>query len=192
MVVRSEDSDFKNVAFTTSAYDDEEPKARRKRRNTTSKKQIKAVFEKSDDDEKDHKGIPTRTATKQSDVVAVIKTESIILKKKDNLPPVGQKVVSQQIIKLIPKPTGAIQAKTIKAVRTIQPLAVSNPSTTRKTKVNIMPKKKIMKLKILGKQKTQTAKTAMSIKPLPLTSSSKITLPKTRKNYKERKLRIYF
>jgi hypothetical protein len=106
---------------------------------------------------------------------AIIKTEEVILTQNATIPksaPKGIKVETQQVFKLVPKIIPSQQ-------KTVPP----------KTKITIMPKtKKVQKITIIGKpvKKEIPAVVTTTVKP-------KISLPaskKTRKQYKERQLRI--
>jgi hypothetical protein len=117
---------------------------------------------------------------------AVFKAESISITKQGSEPAHGIKKTSEQVI-VLPK---SAKPKIITNIQTITPIGPPAPAPT---KVKILPKIPIMKLKIAPKRGI-TAK--VPTKPLALaTKSTKITLqksPKTRKQYKERKLKIDF
>ena len=125
----------------------------------------------------------TQRAVDKTDIKgeAIVKTEEVIITQKGTEKPKGIKVETQQVFKLVPKSAPSAT----KAVPTPAPAPVPIPA---KTKVTILPKtKKMQKITIVGK----------SVKKGPLPAvKQKITLPsasqikKTRKFYKERKLRI--
>ena len=123
----------------------------------------------------------TQRAVDKTDIKgeAIVKTEEVIITQKGTEKPKGIKVETQQVFKLVPKSAPSAT----KAVPTPAPVPIP-----AKTKVTILPKtKKMQKITIVGK----------SVKKGPLPAvKQKITLPsasqtkKTRKFYKERKLRI--
>lgn len=123
----------------------------------------------------------TQRAVDKTDVKgeAIVKTEEVIITQKGTEKPKGIKVETQQVFKLVPK--SALSAPTPKPAP-IPP----------KTKITILPKtKKMQKITIVGKPVKKV------VAPVPAsTIKQKITLPsasqtkKTRKFYKERKLRI--
>ena len=126
----------------------------------------------------------TQRAVDKTDIKgeAIVKTEEVVITQKGTEKPKGIKVETQQVFKLVPK--SALSAPTPK------PVPVPVPA---KTKITILPKtKKMQKITIVGKP----VKKVVSA-PVPAsTIKQKITLPsasqtkKTRKFYKERKLRI--
>jgi len=127
------------------------------------------------------RGRPRRNKTQRSGEAVVTKEETIITKKGSE-PPKGIKVETQQVFKLVPKvPTSVtpIAKKSVAAAPVIP------------TKVTILPKKRVQKITILGKTpKKPLASASAAAGPIV---KQKITLPqakKTRKQYKERKLRI--
>ena len=121
---------------------------------------------------------------------AIVTKEEVIITQKPNETPKGIKIESQQVFKLVPK-----SQKVVK-----KPMSVSAPMPTPAvpvpvpTKITILPKKRVQKITILSK----TAKKPISDvkeKSVPAAPvKQKIVLPitakKTRKQYKERKLRI--
>jgi hypothetical protein len=122
---------------------------------------------------------PRKNRTTRSQGEAIVTKEEVIITQKDNEKPKGIKVESQQVFKLVPK-SEPVAKKT------------ATPATVP-TKVTILPKKRVQKITILGK----TAKKPVSDgkeKILAAPVKQKIVLPitakKTRKQYKERKLRI--
>jgi hypothetical protein len=142
-----------------------------------------SLVEKGNNEKKQRK--VRNTSRKQSkrntsdsvDVVAVIKTEAFRIE-----PTKGIK--TQQVFKLVPKDN---KIATVVSVKSVNPIF----STSRKTtlivpKVNILPKKKTMKLKIIEKK--------LSFPKITLPANKlKISLEKIKtkkRDYKERKLRI--
>jgi hypothetical protein len=122
----------------------------------------------------------TQRAVDKTDVKgeAIVKTEEVVITQKGTEKPKGIKVETQQVFKLVPK--SVLSTPTPKSV----PVPV-------KTKITILPKtKKMQKITIVGKPVKKVA-------PVPVSQGKhKITLPsssqtkKTRRFYKERKLRI--
>ena len=124
----------------------------------------------------------TQRAVDKTDIKgeAIVKTEEVVITQKGTEKPKGIKVETQQVFKLVPKAI-ASQAKT-----TPTPVPA-------KTKITILPKtKKIQKITIVGKPVKKVSAPA----PSASQTKHKITLPsqtkKTRRQYKERRLRIEF
>ena len=144
------------------------------------------------------RGRPRRNKTQRSGEAVVTKEETIITKK-GNEPAKAIKVESQQVFKLVPK-TDPVVTATKKSPATI-PVAPVIP-----TKVTILPKKRVQKITILSKTHKKPFVPTIPVKTEAKAESKaeakteaktevkqKITLPaskKTRKQYKERKLRI--
>ena len=135
---------------------------------------------------------PRRNKMTRSLGEAIVTKEEVVITQKDNEKPKGIKVESQQIFKLVPKKsTSAAPAASASPAPAASPAPVPAPPPT---KVTILPKKRVQKITILGK----TAKKPLSDgkeKSVPAAPvKQKIVLPftakKTRKQYKERKLRI--
>ena len=107
---------------------------------------------------------------------AIVKTEEVIITQKAYEKPKGIKVETQQAFKLVPK-----------KVASVGPAPAPAP-VLAKTKITIMPKtKKVQKITIIGKPVKKTPVPVLPVaKQKILLSSSK----KTRKHYKERRLRI--
>lgn len=112
---------------------------------------------------------------------AIIRTEEVIITQKPHEKPKGIKVETQQAFKLVPKKVALVPS----------PAAAPSVPVLAKTKITIMPKtKKVQKITIVGKP---VKKPTIPVTPAP---KQKITLPsssqtkKTRKFYKERRLRI--
>jgi len=116
---------------------------------------------------------------------AIFKAETISITKQGSEPARGVKKTSEQVI-VLPK---SAKPKIVTNIQTITPIG----PPPAPTKVKILPKIPVMKLKIAPKRGI-TAK--VPTKPLaPAMKPAKITLqksPKTRKQYKERKLKIDF
>jgi len=109
---------------------------------------------------------------------AIVKTEEVIITQKPYEKPKGIKVETQQAFKLVPK-----------KVSSVGPAPSPAPAPVlAKTKITIMPKtKKVQKITIIGKPVKKTPVPVLPVaKQKILLSSSK----KTRKHYKERRLRI--
>jgi hypothetical protein len=155
------DAEVKEVSMISSTGEETKTRKRRPRKNKTQR----AV------DKTDVKG------------EAIVKIEEVVITQKGTEKPKGIKVETQQVFKLVPK--SALPAPTPKSV----PVPVPVPA---KTKITILPKtKKMQKITIVGKPVKKV------VAPVPAsTIKQKITLPsasqtkKTRKFYKERKLRI--
>lgn len=127
---------------------------------------------------------PRRNKTTRSQGEAIVTKEEVVISQKDNEKPKGVKVESQQVFKLIPKSEPAAK----KAATPATPAPAPIP-----TKVTILPKKRVQKITILGKTVKKPVSDSKEKTPAaPI--KQKIVLPftakKTRKQYKERKLRI--
>lgn len=157
------DLDFKEVLMTTSAAEPEKTRKRRVRRNKTTRSV----------DKTDIKG------------EAIVKTEEVILTQKPYEKPKGIKVETQQAFKLVPKKVASVgPAPSVGHA----PSVPAPAPVLAKTKITIMPKtKKVQKITIIGKPVKKTPVPILPVvKQKILLSSSK----KTRKHYKERRLRI--
>lgn len=112
---------------------------------------------------------------------AIVKTEEVIITQKAHEKPKGIKVETQQAFKLVPKKVAAAPAPA--PTPALLPLA--------KAKITILPKtKKVQKITIIGKP---IKKAPVSLPAPTMAIKQKISLPaskKTRKQYKERRLRI--
>jgi len=136
------------------------------------------------------RGRPRRNKTQRSGEAVITKEETVITKKGSE-PPKGIKVETQQVFKLVPKV--ATVKKPVPAALSVAPVIPVIP-----TKVTILPKKRVQKITILGKtpKKPLVSSSAPSGPAVPTgpVVKQKITLPsqtkKTRKQYKERRLRI--
>ena len=123
------------------------------------------------------RGRPRRNRTQRS-VEAVITKEETVITKKGIEPAKGK----EQIFKLVPKGTSSAKKPAVLVPAIIAPPVIP-------TKVTILPKKRVQKITILSKTPTvnRTASVGPAIKQkITLSSQTK----KTRKQYKERKLRI--
>ena len=162
-------SDEKEVTMTSVATTEGTRKKRRPRRN----KMTRSV------DKTDIKG------------EAIVTKEEVVITKKPNETPKGIKVESQQFFKLIPKSESVVKklVPVSASALVIAPTPVPVP-----TKITILPKKRVQKITILGKtaKKPVSDVKEKSVPAAPV--KQKIVLPitakKTRKQYKERKLRI--
>jgi hypothetical protein len=139
------------------------------------------------------RGRPRRNKTQRSAEAVVTKEETIVTKKGSE-PPKGIKVETQQVFKLVPKGMPSAKKPAPVAVTVSAPAALAAAAPVIPTKVTILPKKRVQKITILGKTPKKplvsSASAAASAGPIV---KQKITLPqakKTRKQYKERKLRI--
>jgi hypothetical protein len=129
------------------------------------------------------RGRPRRNKTQRSGEAVVTKEETVITKKGTE-PAKGIKVETQQVFKLIPK-------RLTPTVKKSEPIALAAPVIP--TKVTILPKKRVQKITILGKTPKKPLVSSSSTGATSSVVKQKITLPqtkKTRKQYKERKLRI--
>jgi len=143
------------------------------------------------------RGRPRRNKTQRSGGEAVVTKEETIITQKGTEPPKGIKVESQQVFKLVPKGTpSAKKPAPVAASATVTVPALAAAAPVIPTKVTILPKKRVQKITILGKTPKKplvaSASASASASAGPIVKQ-KITLPqakKTRKQYKERKLRI--
>ena len=129
------------------------------------------------------RGRPRRNKTQRSGEAVITKEETIITQKGTE-PAKGIKVESQQVFKLVPKMASA------PSVTAVKKSASTVPTPVVPTKVTILPKKRVQKITILSKT---PKKPFVPTVPLKTEAKQKITLPaskKTRKQYKERRLRI--
>ena len=133
------------------------------------------------------RGRPRRNKTQRSGEAVVTKEETIITQKGTE-PAKGIKVESQQVFKLVPKASAPVVTASKKSA-SIAPVA----SPVIPTKVTILPKKRVQKITILGKTPKKSLVSASAGAAIPVVKQ-KIILPsqtkKTRKQYKERRLRI--
>ena len=136
------------------------------------------------------RGRPRRNKTQRSGEAIITKEETVITKKGTE-PAKGIKVETQQVFKLVPKATPTVK-KPAPVAAPVPALAVP----IIPTKVTILPKKRVQKITILGKTPKKplaAASASASAGPAGPIVKQKITLPqtkKTRKQYKERRLRI--
>jgi hypothetical protein len=129
------------------------------------------------------RGRPRRNKTQRSGEAVVTKEETVITKKGTE-PAKGIKVETQQVFKLIPK-------RLTPTVKKSEPIPLAAPVIP--TKVTILPKKRVQKITILGKTPKKPLVSSTSTGATSSAVKQKITLPqtkKTRKQYKERRLRI--
>ena len=143
------------------------------------------------------RGRPRRNKTQRSGEAVVTKEETVITKK-GNEPAKAIKVESQQVFKLVPKIAPAPVVTAAKKSASIAPAV----APVVPTKVTILPKKRVQKITILSKTPKKPFVPTVPVKTEAKTEAKaepktevkqKITLPaskKTRKQYKERKLRI--
>ena len=132
------------------------------------------------------RGRPRRNKTQRSGEAFVTKEETIITQKGTE-PAKGIKIESQQVFKLVPKAASAPSVTATKKSASIAPTPVVP------TKVTILPKKRVQKITILGKTPKKPLASSSAGATIPAVKQ-KIILPsqtkKTRKQYKERRLRI--
>jgi hypothetical protein len=133
----------------------------------------------------------------------IVKTEQIVMISKEGEEPKGVRKATETIVKIIPYKKPVV----VKDTKIIEPISFAKEAKAEKeekvenitklTKVSVLPKTAKTKIKILGKNDKPINK--ITPKPLPTETDkrpaekSKISLkmpPKTRKTYKERKLRI--
>jgi hypothetical protein len=130
------------------------------------------------------RGRPRRNKTQRSGEAVVTKEETVIPKK--GTEPARAK---EQVFKLVPKMATSVTSTAKKLV----PTATAPVIPVIPTKVTILPKKRVQKITILSKthKKPLISSSAGAASPVV---KQKIILPsqtkKTRKQYKERKLRI--
>ena len=131
----------------------------------------------------------------------IVKTEQIVMISKEGEEPKGVRKATETIVKIIPykKPVVVKDTKIIEPISAKEPNVekASQPKAEKITKVSVLPKTAKTKIKILAKNDKPVNKIAP--KQLPTEADkrpaekSKISLKfpaKTRKTYKERKLRI--
>jgi hypothetical protein len=133
----------------------------------------------------------------------IVKTEQIIMISKEGEEPKGVRKATETIVKIIPykKPVVVKDTKIVEPISLAKELKAEKAEKVEKvekiTKVSVLPKTAKTKIKILAKNDKPVNKIAP--KPLPTEADkrpaekSKISLKfpaKTRKTYKERKLRI--
>jgi hypothetical protein len=132
----------------------------------------------------------------------IVKTEQIVMISKDGEEPKGVRKATETIVKIIPykKPVVVKDTKIVEPIsakETNVEKAMSQAKVEKITKISVLPKTAKTKVKILAKNNKPVNKIAP--KPLPTeadkrpSEKSKISLKfpaKTRKTYKERKLRI--
>ena len=136
----------------------------------------------------------------------IVKTEQIVMISKEGEEPKGVRKATETIVKIIPYKKPVV----VKDTKIVEPISLAKEPKVEKaekagkeekvekvTKVSVLPKTAKTKVKILAKNDKPVNKIAP--KPLPTeadkrpSEKSKISLKfpaKTRKTYKERKLRI--
>ena len=132
----------------------------------------------------------------------IVKTEQIVMISKEGEEPKGVRKATETIVKIIPYKKPVV----VKDTKIVEPISLAKeekdhqtpkPNVEKITKVSVLPKTAKTKVKILAKNDKPVNKIAP--KPLPTEADkrpaekSKISLKfpaKTRKTYKERKLRI--
>jgi len=132
----------------------------------------------------------------------IVKTEQIVMISKEGEEPKGVRKATETIVKIIPYKKPVV----VKDTKIVEPIsakesnlekAMPQPKAEKITKVSVLPKTAKTKIKILAKNDKPINKIAP--KQLPTEADkrpaekSKISLKfpaKTRKTYKERKLRI--
>jgi hypothetical protein len=133
----------------------------------------------------------------------IVKTEQIVMISKEGEEPKGVRKATETIVKIIPYKKAVV----VKDTKIVEPISLvkddkapqnPQPKVEKITKVSVLPKTAKTKVKILGKNDKPVVN-KIAPKPLPTEADkrpaekSKISLKfpaKTRKTYKERKLRI--
>jgi len=134
----------------------------------------------------------------------IVKTEQIVMISKEGEEPKGVRKATETIVKIIPykkpvvvKDTKIVEPISLAKESNLEKAISSQPKAEKITKVSVLPKTAKTKIKILAKNDKPINKIAP--KQLPTEADkrpaekSKISLKfpaKTRKTYKERKLRI--
>uniref|UniRef100_A0A6C0BIG5 Uncharacterized protein n=1 Tax=viral metagenome TaxID=1070528 RepID=A0A6C0BIG5_9ZZZZ len=133
----------------------------------------------------------------------IVKTEQIVMISKDGEEPKGVRKATETIVKIIPykKPVVVKDTKIVEPISAketnVEKAMAPQAKVEKITKISVLPKTAKTKIKILAKNDKPVNKIAP--KPLPTEADkrpaekSKISLKfpaKTRKTYKERKLRI--
>jgi hypothetical protein len=136
---------------------------------------------------------PRRNKTTRSLGEAIVTKEEVVITKKPNETPKGIKVESQQVFKLVPKSESVVKKSALAPAPA--PVSLPAPPAPIPTKITILPKKRVQKITILGKTvKKPVSDVKEKSVPVSAPVKQKIVLPitakKTRKQYKERKLRI--
>jgi len=133
----------------------------------------------------------------------IVKTEQIVMISKDGEEPKGVRKATETIVKIIPykKPVVVKDTKIVEPISAKEPnvdKAQAQPKVEKITKISVLPKTAKTKIKILAKNDKPVVN-KIAPKALPTEADkrpaekSKISLKlpaKTRKTYKERKLRI--
>ena len=130
----------------------------------------------------------------------IVKTEQIVMISKEGEEPKGVRKATETIVKIIPYKKPVI----VKDTKIVEPISLPSSSQDKApakvekiTKVSVLPKTAKTKIKILAKNDKPVNKIAPKALPTETdkrpAEKSKISLKvpaKTRKTYKERKLRI--
>lgn len=130
----------------------------------------------------------------------IVKTEQIVMISKDGEEPKGVRKATETIVKIIPykKPVVVKDTKIVEPISAKEPNVDKEPKVEKITKISVLPKTAKTKIKILAKNDKPVVN-KIAPKALPTEADkrpaekSKISLKlpaKTRKTYKERKLRI--
>jgi hypothetical protein len=133
----------------------------------------------------------------------IVKTEQIVMISKEGEEPKGVRKATETIVKIIPykKPVVVKDTKIVEPISAKEPnvdkAMASQPKAEKITKISVLPKTAKTKIKILAKNDKPINKIAPKALPTEAdkrpAEKSKISLKlpaKTRKTYKERKLRI--
>jgi hypothetical protein len=134
----------------------------------------------------------------------IVKTEQIVMISKEGEEPKGVRKATETIVKIIPykKPVVVKDTKIVEPISlakepNVEKAMASQPKVEKITKISVLPKTAKTKVKILAKNDKPVNKIAPKQLPTEAdkrpTEKSKISLKfpaKTRKTYKERKLRI--
>jgi hypothetical protein len=122
----------------------------------------------------------------------IVKTEQIVMISKEGEEPKGVRKATETIVKIIPYKKPVV----VKDTKIVEPISLPSPQA-KITKVSVLPKTVKTKVKILAKNDKPINKIAPKALPTEAdkrpAEKSKISLKvpaKTRKTYKERKLRI--
>jgi len=124
----------------------------------------------------------------------IVKTEQIVMISKEGEEPKGVRKATETIVKIIPYKKPVV----VKDTKIVEPISAKEPKVEKITKISVLPKTAKTKIKILAKNDKPVVN-KIAPKALPTEADkrpaekSKISLKlpaKTRKTYKERKLRI--
>lgn len=130
----------------------------------------------------------------------IVKTEQIVMISKEGEEPKGVRKATETIVKIIPykKPVVVKDTKIVEPISLVKDdKSQAQPKVEKITKISVLPKTAKTKIKILAKNDKPINKIAPKALPTEAdkrpAEKSKISLKlpaKTRKTYKERKLRI--